>query len=247
MHDAYEPCTLNPKKHFMVRYNSNEKKQLILDQLTWDTNIDPEQIDVQILNDEAILEGKVTSYQEKIAAEKTLQAIPGIRKILNNLAIELPPDSIKRTDGEVHGEVLGHLNKNEFLDTREVMVKVENSEVTFEGKVPSLKEKNLLTNIAYSTPGVVDVNNRTYVQPAEELTDEEIASDIRIELEERPHIDNDQIVVEVEDNVVHLRGSAPSWRAKEEIFEIASNTRSVTDVFDEIEVDQLPIDNEYRE
>ena len=54
----------------MTRYNTNEKKQLIVDQLTWDTNVDPENIDIQIVEDKVILEGSVGSYQEKIAASK---------------------------------------------------------------------------------------------------------------------------------------------------------------------------------
>ena len=89
--------------------------------------------------------------------------------------------------------------------------------------------------------------NNTYVQPAEEISDEDIAGNIRMELEERSLIDNDQLIVEVEDGVVHLRGNAPSWKVKEDVHEIALNTRSVTDVIDDIEIDQLPIDDEYRE
>lgn len=231
----------------MTRYNTIEKKQLVLDQLTWDTGVDPEGIDVQILDDNVILEGSVPSYQAKIAAGKTIQSIPGIRKITNNLRIKLPPNTVPQSDDEIHENVVNQLNKNEFVDTRDVSIKVENSTVIFEGNVKSLKNKHLLTDIAYSSTGVVDVINNTYVHPAKELSDEDIAGSIRIKLEERSLIDNDQFIVEVEDSVVHLRGNAPSWRVKEDVHEIALNTRSVTDVIDDIEIDQLPTDDEYRE
>jgi osmotically-inducible protein OsmY len=231
----------------MTRHISGDKRQLILDQLTFDTNVDPEAIDVQIIDDNAVLDGTVKSYQERIAAEKTVQSVPGIRRITNNLRIKLPPDAVKIADDEIHKNLIEHLNKNEFIDTRDININVENSIIIFDGKVKSLNDKNVLTNIAFSTEGVVDVINQTHVLPAKEITDEEIASDIRVELEERALVDNEQIVVEVEDSVVHLRGNAPSWRVKEEIHEIASNTRSVTDVIDDIEIDELPIDNEYRE
>lgn len=231
----------------MTRYNTNEKKQLIIDQLTWDTNVDPENIDIQIVEDKVILEGSVASYQEKIAASKTVQAIPGIRRLTNNLNIKLPPNSSPVSDMDIHKKLVENMNKNEFLVTRDVEVGVANNTITFEGKVKSLKQKETLTDIGYSTEGVIDVINKTYVEPIEEQSDEDIASDIRSELEERSLIDNDQLIVEVENSVVHLRGSAPSWRAKEEVHEIALKTRSVTDVIDDIEIDQLPIDNEYRE
>ena len=231
----------------MTRYNTIEKKQLVIDQLNWDTGVDPEGIDVQIMDDNVILEGSVTSYQAKIAAEKTIQAIPGIRKITNNLRIKLPPNAVQQSDEEIHENVVNQLNKNEFVDTRNIRINAKNSTVTFEGNVKSLKNKQLLTDIAYSSTGVVDVINNTYVQPAEEISDEDIAGNIRMELEERSLIDNDQLIVEVEDGVVHLRGNAPSWKVKEDVHEIALNTRSVTDVIDDIEIDQLPIDDEYRE
>lgn len=231
----------------MTRYSTGEKKQLIMDQLTFDTNVDPEDIDVQILDDNVVLEGTVPSYQEKIAAEKTVQAVPGIRRLINKLRIQLPPDAVKIPDEEVHEKFIRRLNKNDFIDTRDLTIDVTNSTISVDGKVKSFKDKQIVSDIAYSTEGVVDVINNTHVLPAEELSDEEIASEIRVELEDRALIDNDQLVVEVKDSVVHLSGSAPSWRAKEEIHEIASNTRSVTDVFDDIEIDELPIDDEYRE
>ncbi len=231
----------------MTRLNTQERKQIVIDQLTWDANVNADNIAVDILDDSVILEGTVGTYGEKLAAQRTLQAVPGVRAIKNNLEIKHVKHSDDFPDDKIDYMLKKKFNELNFPAAEKVKISIEDGVVTLEGKLESLKQKDQLTQQAFDTNGVVDVMNRCYVQPTSEQTDEEIVQEIRGKMMEKALIDEDQIFVEANNGEVYLRGTAPSWRVKEDIHEIAYHTRSVTDVYDDIKVDQLPIDNEYRE
>jgi|GEM_PF-2252239 len=231
----------------MTRLNAQERKQIVIDQLTWDSNVNAANISVDVIDDNVILEGTVSTYGQKLAAQRTLQAIPGLRIINNNLEIKHVKRSDNFPDDKIDYMLKKKLNELSFPAAEKIKISIDNGVITLEGKLESLQQKDQLTQQALETNGVVDIINRCYVQPITEQTDEEIVENIRTKMMEKALIDEDQIFVEVNNGEVYLRGNAPSWRVKEDIHEIAYNTRSVTDVLDDIKVDQLPIDNEYRE
>lgn len=73
------------------------------------------------------------------------------------------PKGYQRSDDRIFEDVCYRMSTNGQLDPSEIDVKVENGEVTLEGKVQDRKSKRLAEDIAESVSGVSEVHNRIRV------------------------------------------------------------------------------------
>ena len=69
-----------------------------------------------------------------------------------------PKDYI-RSDERIEDEVCHRLTQHGYVDASDVIVSVENGEVTLEGKVDNRQEKRMAEDTAYTVSGVKDVHN----------------------------------------------------------------------------------------
>jgi osmotically-inducible protein OsmY len=103
-------------------------------------------------------------------------------------------------------------------DGEEIRVAVQHGVVNLAGTVPSLTHRRLAEVVAWSTPGVCDVDNRLHVQPPEEDSDDEIADAILQALERDPALDPVTVRVSVRDAEVLVQGMVdrPEQKARAE-------------------------------
>lgn len=73
------------------------------------------------------------------------------------------PKGYRRSDDRIFEDICYRMSMNGQLDPSEVQVKVEDGEVTLEGKVQDRHSKRLAEDISESVSGVVDVHNRIRV------------------------------------------------------------------------------------
>jgi osmotically-inducible protein OsmY len=78
------------------------------------------------------------------------------------------PKGYRRSDERIREDVNDRLSDDYYLDASEVEVKVENTEVTLTGTVPSRHEKRRAEEIAENVSGVSNVENRLRVKRAGE-------------------------------------------------------------------------------
>jgi hypothetical protein len=74
------------------------------------------------------------------------------------------PKGYQRSDQAIFEDICYRMSVNGQLDPSEVEVKVEDGEVTLEGKVGDRPSKRLAEEIADSVSGVFDVHNRIRVE-----------------------------------------------------------------------------------
>ncbi len=99
--------------------------------------------------------------------------------------------------------------------------------VTLEGEVNDLLARQRSQRLAETVRGVRAVVNRIRVNPRWDLTDAEIAHDVRVALRRDPAADSYQIDVDVEDGAVALHGVVDSWQEKHLATLVAQGVRGV--------------------
>ena len=90
-------------------------RQFIIDELDFEPSIDSANIGVAVENGVVTLSGHVATYAEKIAAERTVQRIKGVKAIAQEIEVRYP-DQAKRSDDEIAqrqgrkrlGNLIGH-------------------------------------------------------------------------------------------------------------------------------------------
>ena len=81
-------------------------KRNIQNALDWEPSIDAAHIGVTVEGGVVTLHGKVSSYSQKMAAERVTQRVYGVKAIANDLVVHLPTD-FARTDSDIAEAALG--------------------------------------------------------------------------------------------------------------------------------------------
>jgi osmotically-inducible protein OsmY len=124
--------------------------------LTWNPDVDSLNIDVAVVNGTVTLEGTVDSYWQRWKAEDLVSDLSGVVAVENHLTVVPGEDFV---DQDIAQEIEAALERNLYVASEDVTVKVENGAVTLTGTVPSHYARQRAYNAAANTRGVVDVRN----------------------------------------------------------------------------------------
>jgi osmotically-inducible protein OsmY len=106
------------------------------------------------------LEGEVSTWYQKNAAELALTALHGIKGVSNNVVIRT-----KTSASDVQGKIAEAFRRRAQLDAEKVRVQVVDGTVTLEGEVSSWHERNQAEIAAWQAPGVSQVVDKLSVRP----------------------------------------------------------------------------------
>lgn len=212
------------------------KKQDIIDNLTWDDSVNANDVNVRVENSTAVLEGTVSSYAEKLAAERNALDVPGINVVENNLTVLLPATINLPSDAEITSNIENKLLWDSQIDSTKINVQTIDGVVTLSGEVDTYWEKNQAEDLALSTLGVIDVINNLTVVLTKSLVDLDIESDIKAAYRRSAVIDENKIGVSVNNGIVTLTGTVSDYFTKYRAYRIATYTSGVVDVINDIVV-----------
>jgi osmotically-inducible protein OsmY len=125
--------------------------EVVAEELSFDPSVDAARIGIAAKDGVVTLTGKVASYAEKIAAEKSAKRVSGVKGVAQGIEVDLPAFHRKTFE------------RSAQIDANHVVVKTENGTVKLYGSVHSWAEHDDAANAAYSVPGVTDVENHTLV------------------------------------------------------------------------------------
>ncbi len=111
---------------------------------------------VSVENGIVTLKGTVDSYWERIHAEDLVSDLPGVIDIINNLAI-VPTDDI--TDETIATDIMDAIERNRYINDKDINIEVENGEVTLNGTVNTQSALNEVLDIVSYTVGVKKIVN----------------------------------------------------------------------------------------
>lgn len=123
-----------------------------------------------------------------------------------------------RTDADIQRDVIESLYWDVRLDSADVGVTVHDGRVTLVGSVPTYRARSAAREDALVIRDVVDVDNRLEVEISSELdtpTDEDLHATVEDVLGADPDLAAVDIEVDVQDGVVHLTGSVPTFWERE--------------------------------
>ncbi|MFO8011115.1 MAG: BON domain-containing protein [Dehalococcoidia bacterium] len=183
---------------------------------------------VEIQNGSAVLTGMVKTLWARKVAEDIALNMPQIHSVDNRLKIkgEVMPIS----DEELKSRITEILRLEPGTASPSIRVSVSGGEVTLQGRIDSYPQKVRAEEMASVMEGVVAVRNRLYVESPENIPDADIADDINRALREDISAEAENINVEVENGVVTLSGTVPTWTVYLDAWDTSRHTPGVRSV-----------------
>ena len=224
--------------------------------LKTDRGLDNSSISVKSVDKGAvILTGKAASLDDHQRALYYAASAPGVHRVVSeiNVSDTLPDDDfktdvvIKRTSGAVRSDlwITSATKMRLAADSRtpatEINVDSREGVVTLFGMVPSQDAKAAAAEMAQGVAGVKRVENQIEVvstakQEMVQARDEEIQEGVRKALSDRGEQENANINVQVENGVVRLTGTVPTWQRNLSAVYVARSVAGVRSIRNEMTV-----------
>ena len=210
-----------------------ELKKAVESELSWEPSINAAEIGVAAKGGIVTLTGHIQSYWEKVAAERAVERVSGVKAVVNELEIRLPSSS-ERTDEDIARAAINALEWSVVIPANRIKVKVSKGWVTLEGTVDWQFQKTAAEKAVRKLIGVKGVSDLVEVKPRVSKT--EVRAAIEEALKRSAELDANRIKVETDGDKVILRGSVRSWFEREEAERAAWRAPGVRAVEDDIEI-----------
>ncbi|MEV1330629.1 BON domain-containing protein [Micromonospora costi] len=131
--------------------------------LEWDAFVPVEQVQATVSGGWVTLHGEVEWEYQRRAAERSVSRLAGVRGVSNGLTVR--PSTRPDTAGLAR-RIVDALARNRATEAERVTVRVHGDTVLLSGLVHSMPERAEVERIAWSAPGIREVQNRIAVAPA---------------------------------------------------------------------------------
>lgn len=199
----------------------------VLEELTWDIRVRPNEIGVVVKDGIVTLTGWVDSYLNKTAAEEDAQRVSGVKAVANDIEVRLP-GAAERTDTDLARAALNALKWDAGIPTDKIDITVSHGWVTLKGEVDHYFQKRDAERALERLSGVRGVSNLLTVKP--QPLPHDLKSQIQKALVRNAQMDASRITVEVQGSEVILRGTVSSYAEKKAAEETARSASGVTEV-----------------
>ena len=210
-----------------------EIKNDVLDELAWQPNIDETEIGVIVDKGVVTLTGTLDSYAKKMAAEKAVKAVKGVRAVADDIEVKYGSE-FKKSDKEIAKAAADAIKWNYSVPDEQVSIKVDNGWVYLTGEVKWGYQKDAAKNAVENLLGVRGVSNAITLKQTVEPY--QVKEKIKKALERSAEIEAQNINVIVDGHKVKLRGKVHSWTEKDEARRAAFLAPGVYEVENELEV-----------
>ena len=208
------------------------------DSYVFRTELRDDSININSNNGMVTLTGTVSEDSQKSLAQDTVESLPGVKSVDNQLAIK-GDQPAENSDGWLGMKVKSALFFNRNVSAVNTEVDVADGIVTLKGQADSQAQKDLTGEYAKDIDGVKGVNNQMTVgetvnQPAQnkdnKVDDASITAQIKMAFLTHHSTSAFKTGVETTDGVVTLSGNAANGAAKDMATKVASNINGVTSV-----------------
>ena len=210
-----------------------ELKQHVQNALDWEPGLDAKDIGISVETGVITLRGNVSSYAEKMTAERVTLRVYGVKAVANDLAVHLPHEFV-RTDTDIAQAVVSALNWNTNVPNDRVSVAVTNGWITLTGTLDWYYQRHAAARTVRDLMGVKGVTDNILVRPRIETVD--IRDKIEAAFKRSAEVDARRISVVAEDGKVILAGNVRSWAERDEAERAAWAAPGVKQVDDRISV-----------
>jgi osmotically-inducible protein OsmY len=185
-------------------------KKHVEDELSWQPSVDHAHIGVSVKDAIVTLTGHVRTYAEKMAAERAVMRIHGVKALASELQVSLP-GAHERTDEDIARAALNVLAWNAVVPKDAIKVKVAKGFVTLSGVAEWSYQKHNAEREVSRLIGVKGVINEVEVKPSRMPASAEIKTGIEAALKRSAEVEARRIQVETRGSTVVLTGAVSSW------------------------------------
>lgn len=208
-------------------------RQDVLDELDFEPSVEATHIGVSAHHGVVTLNGFVGSYAQKLAAERAVRRVRGVKAIAEEITVRLPSDK-HNADEEIAARALDILKWRVGLPANGIGVKVEHGTVTLTGQVDHNFQRNDAAAAIAHLSGVALVLNEIELKPSVHASD--VRAKIEKALERSAELDASRITVQTEGGKVILAGSVKAWFERGLAEQAAWAAPGVTEVRDHIDI-----------
>jgi osmotically-inducible protein OsmY len=194
----------------------HQLREAMMTQLDWEPESPGADVGVSVSEGVVTLTGFVNTYSERLAAEKAVKLVRGVRGIANDLVART---FSRPTDTDIAKTALHTLESDVRVPADKVIVTVREGFVTLEGEVEWPHQKDAAETALEHLLGVRGILNEITVKPAVPPT--EIKEKIVAALGRGALFGGDRIVVEAADGKVTLSGHVSSMIERDEAERVA--------------------------
>jgi osmotically-inducible protein OsmY len=207
-------------------------RQNIIDELEFEPAVNATNIGVAVEKGVVTLSGHVSSYAEKLAAEKAVKRVKGVRAIAEALKVRF--DSDKKThDDEIARRALNILEWSAVVPAGKVMVNVQDGWIRLSGEVDWQHQRIGVEHLLRRLSGIHGVINGITLKPRVEPID--VKQKIEKALRRSAQLQAGQIMVSIEDGrSVALEGAVHDWQERDAVERAAWSVPGVTRVIDRL-------------
>ena len=202
-------------------------------ELGWEPSVEAAHIGVAVNAGVVTLTGHVQSFPQKIAAERTVARVKGVKAVAEELEVKLPYD-IRRGDEDIAGAAIERLAWDASVPRDAIDIRVEKGWVTLDGEVDWQFQKQAAARAVRTLIGVVGVSNQIEIKPT--VNADDVGQNITRALHRSWFYDPNTIKVSSQGGKIKLTGQVTTWNARDLAGKTAWSAPGATSVENDIAV-----------
>ncbi|MCY1215179.1 BON domain protein [compost metagenome] len=202
----------------------------VTEELDWDPAIDAASIGVEVHEGIVTLDGHLSSYAEKLAAERAAERISGVRAVVVKLDVHPPGAFLDEAIAEAARDAL-QWHVHVPLDV--IKVRVERGWVTLSGNVDWGYQKKLAERTVSQLRGVIGVVNN--IRMNEKTAPPDVEKRIEEALRRHAMREAHHISIKVENGTATLSGHVDSLADRRAAIGAAWSAPGISAVIDQLE------------
>lgn len=209
-------------------------RQDVLDELDFEPSIDASEVGITVKNGVVTLTGHVPSYAQKIAAERAVWRVKGVKAIAQDLEVHYP-DARKLHDDDIAKRVVSILKWDAAVPDDGIRVTVQSGWVTLNGEVRWQYQRMAAENDIHKLSGVTGITNHIGITPL--LESDDIKHRIEDALRRHAEVEAQSISVSIHDGgSITLEGQVDNWEERRAVERAAWSVPGVRTVEDRITI-----------
>ena len=211
----------------------SDLQKRVLSELAWEPSVTDGHLGVTAKDGMVTLSGHVRSYAEKIAAERAVRRVKGVRAITEEIEVRLPAD-LSHADHDIATTAVQAIARDTSLPHNAIVVAVENGWVTLTGEVGWHYRQEAAERDVRGPRGVVGVTDAITLRPKVNVAN--LSDDIMTAMGRSAFFDRETVHVRSEGGKVFLTGSVPTWHDRFLASSTAWSAAGTTDVVNDLTV-----------
>jgi osmotically-inducible protein OsmY len=207
----------------------------VLDELTWEPRVRPNEIGVTVNEGVVTLTGSVDSYAKKWAAERAAHRVSRVRAVANDLAVRIAT-AAEKSDPEIATAATRALEWDAFVPVEVLDVTVADGWVTLHGQVEWEYQRRAAERAVGRLTGVRGVSNGITVRPTVRADGRDLAERIVDALARNGATETEGISVQVHGDTAVLAGLVHSIPEREEIERVVWSAPGIREVHNHVTV-----------